>query len=221
MNCEVVNAGSPGRNTRAILSSLDSEVLSRKPELTVLLAGTNDSLNSAALLPLADSSANLSEIVAKLRGSGSKILMLTPPPFHKPYLLARHPAEAYGSEGPETRLNKFVAMQRRLCGALSIPLVDLNRIFAALGEIGEGPTSLLRNKANSNSEDGIHPTADGYRLVAACVYQAILDLNLPRGRIVCAGDSMTYGLNMAGMGSCVGESYPARLQALLNGGLAN
>lgn len=216
----VVNAGVPGDNTKALLARLDRDVLVHKPELTILLAGTNDALNSAALLPTEETAANLSNIVTKLRDAGSKTLMITPPPFHKPYLAARHPASAYGGESPESRLAKTVASMRRLCGAMGIPLIDINRIFSAIGDVGESQASLIRNKENSNSEDGVHPTAEGYRVIAVCAYETILNLELPRSRIVCAGDSITYGLNMAGMGGVEGESYPARLNALLNAGIA-
>lgn len=215
----VVNAGVPGDNSRAILARLERDVLSHAPELTVVLAGTNDALNSAALLPPEESAANISNIAVRLLESGSKVLMVAPPPFHKPYLLARHPASAYAPDSPEARLSKVIGSMRRLCGALAIPLLDIHRIFSAAGDVGEEPSSLIRNKANSNSEDGVHPTAEGYRLIAACVYEAIVLLDLPRKRVVCVGDSITYGLNMAGMGTVEGESYPARLSALLNEGV--
>jgi lysophospholipase L1-like esterase len=220
MKSEIFNAGVPGDNTRAILARLERDVIPLAPTLCVLLAGSNDTLNSAALLPAEETAANISAIAARLKEAGSQILLLTPPPFHEPYLLAKHPAAAYGAEGPGGRLAKIIASMKRFCGAMDIPLVDLHRIFSAVGDIGECPSSLIRNKANSNSEDGVHPTPDGYRLIAVCIYERILSLGLPCRRIVCLGDSMTYGLNATGMGTVEGEGYPARLNALLNGATA-
>jgi len=216
MACQVVNSGFPGDNTRALLARVERDVVAHGPTLTILLAGTNDALNHQALVPHVEFAANLSKLVAAISDSGSRIILMTPPVFHKPYLLARHPEAAYGKDGPEAALAKAVSSVRSLAGALELPLVDLNRIFKAIGRVGEDPASLIRNMANSNSEDGVHPTAEGYRLIATALFQCVRERSLPSAKTVCFGDSITYGLNVAGMGTLEGESYPALLHKLLN-----
>lgn len=216
MSCEVFNAGVPGDNSRAILARLEKDALSRNPSLCIVMAGTNDSLNSAALLPPEEFSSNISEILSRLSCSGSKIILMTPPPFHEPYLLARHPASAYGEEGPGASLAKVVAALRRISGSSGIPLVDMHKIFSSIGDVGETQSSLIRNPANSGSADGVHPTAEGYRVIAAALFQCIRERGLPAKRTVCLGDSITFGVDVAGMGTLDGESYPARLSKLLN-----
>ena len=216
MACQMTNSGFPGDNTKAILARVGRDVIAHGPTHTILLAGTNDALNHLALVPHAEFAANLSKLVAMIRESGSKLILMTPPTFHKPYLLLRHPESAYGKEGPEAALAKTVSSVRSIAGALEIPLVDVNRIFKAVGKVGEEPASLIRNMANSNSEDGVHPTAEGYRVIATALYQCIRERALPCAKTVCVGDSITYGLNVAGMGTLEGESYPALLHKLLN-----
>ncbi len=216
MACQIINSGYPGDNTKALLARVERDVVAHGPTLTVLLAGSNDALNHLALVPHAEFAANLSKLVAAISACGSKIILMTPPPFHKPYLLTRHPESAYGKEGPEAALAKAVSSVRSLAGALEIPLVDVNRIFKAIGDVGEAPSSLIRNAANSNSEDGVHPTAEGYRVIAAALHQCVKERALPCAKTVCFGDSITCGLNVAGMGTAEGETYPARLLKLLN-----
>jgi lysophospholipase L1-like esterase len=93
--------------------------------------------------------------------------------------------------------------------------VDLNVLFTVLGEIGPGAGCVLRNEANSKSADGVHPTATGYRLIATAVFEAIQAARLPHTKIVCFGDSITFGANMDGAGKVEGDTYPGYLARLL------
>jgi hypothetical protein len=51
------------------------------------------------------------------------------------------------------------------------PLVDLELLFEKLGQIGEGPESVLMNVSNSGKVDGVRPTGVGLRMIAAAVWQ--------------------------------------------------
>jgi len=74
----------------------------------------------------------------------------------------------------------------------------------------------MSNVINAGVADGVHPTSQGYALIAAVIYQAIRDYRLPAERIVCLGDSITFGAHMPGAGTATGLTYPARLVALLD-----
>jgi lysophospholipase L1-like esterase len=66
-------------------------------------------------------------------------------------------------------------------------------------------------------EDGLHPTRDGYRLIAQEVYRYLKQHQLLKKnrRIICFGDSITYGAFMDGKGTAEGDTYPAFLKNLL------
>jgi lysophospholipase L1-like esterase len=87
-------------------------------------------------------------------------------------------------------------------------------LTALVGRI-RGPPSLLRNVANSGVPDGVHPTGDGYRVLASAIAQAILAGGLPHRRIACLGDSITNGQHVPGAGTAEGETYPAWLARIL------
>ena len=91
-----------------------------------------------------------------------------------------------------------------------VDLLDIHHVFAAIGAVGTGKSSYIRNTANSGMTDGIHPTPDGYRAIALAVYRYMVDHDLPRHRVVCFGDSITKG-----DGSMDRNSYPAYLKKLL------
>jgi len=86
----------------------------------------------------------------------------------------------------------------------------MGHIFERAGNIGKDKDSLIQNELNSGKTDGVHPTAEGYRLMGVVVYDCIIQQKLPQKRIVCFGDSITHG-----DGGTEGHSYPAYLKKLL------
>ena len=205
----VRNAGIGGNNTVDMLKRIRKDCLNFHPNLTIVMAGTND-MNSVKYVPLAQYRINLERLLDSIQASGSKVLLMNILPFYTPYLLTRHPAAFYGTEGPVGRqaaVNQAIAAVAK---KRQIPFLDIHHYFEKAGDIGLGKSSLIRNMVNSGLTDGIHPTAEGYRLIAALVYQKIITAGLPHGRIVCFGDSITKG-----DGSTNGNSYPAYLKRLL------
>ena len=75
--------------------------------------------------------------------------------------------------------------------------------------------SLLCNPANSGKKDGVHPTPEGYAVLAEIIDQAIRKNNLPTGKFLCLGDSIPYGVGVNGAGSNVGFCYPGQLAVRL------
>ena len=211
----VFNRGVGGNNSANLLARVDAQVVALKPDLVVLMVGTNDMLNSGNSVPLDKYEANLNTLADKITGSGSRLVLMTIPPCHEPLLLTRHPAEFYARRSPGEKIEDANRVIRRIAKERKIPLVDLHRLFDRVGAVGESPESLIRNPANSGASDGVHPTPDGYRMIAVAVYQAICDHDLPTGRVVCFGDSITFGSGASQPGTTQGESYPAWLQRLL------
>ncbi|HEX2862413.1 MAG TPA: GDSL-type esterase/lipase family protein [Lacunisphaera sp.] len=214
---EVVNAGQGGDNTADMLARLERDVLAHAPEVVVLLAGTNDLLNSRHAVPLEQYRENLHTLAQRITATKARLILLALPPAHAPYLLQRHPAAFYGADGPGSRVTAGNAVIRELARERQVPLVDVFAAFAAAGGASDQANSLLRNTANSGKADGIHPTPAGYRLMGGLVAEVLIreDLQAAR-RIVCLGDSITRGAHVAGEGTATGDTYPAFLLRALN-----
>jgi len=220
-----INAGRGGNCTRDLLKRFKGAVLAEKPDLLILMAGTNDILNHARSVPLNEYRENVATMVGQAREAGCRVLLMTILPCHERYLLMRHPPEFYGKYaaaqgiagevGPNDLVARANDLLRGLAKEKSIPLVDTHRIFQAIGNVGESAESLIRNEANTASRDGVHPTAQGYQVIATAAYQAILDHALPHDRVVCLGDSITYGAHVVGAGTAQGHTYPGQLLRLL------
>ena len=212
---QVINAGRGGHNSRNLLARLERDVLAHKPTLVVLMVGTNDVLNHGNAVPLKEYRANLLKVIKAIRAARSRVLLLTIPPCHGPYLLERHPASFYEPDGPSGRVRKANRVVRDVAKATRTPLVDVFGLFEAEGNVGEAAGSWIRNPANSRARDGVHPTAEGYRAMAETLFAAIRRHRLPAERLVCLGDSITFGAGVKGAGTAEGETYPACLARLL------
>ena len=208
----LINAGIPGNNTQDLINRLEKDCLRHSPGLTILLAGTNDGLNHAKYIPANIYRENLTRLVQDIAGSGSQVLLLTLLPFYTPYVLTRHPPSFFAEESAAERRIHYNNIIREIAAQTGAGFVDNGGVLERIGDIGTGPTSLLLNEANSPRKDGVHPTRDGYRVMALAIYDHIRYNQLPTGRIVCFGDSITWG-----DGSLDNGSYPAYLKRLIQG----
>lgn len=205
----VINAGVGGNNTVDMLARMDRDCLSHNPGLTVLMVGTND-MNSRKFIPLKDYRKNLEKMIAAISRTGSKIILMNLLPVCEPYLMTRHDPAFYQPEGHRGRLAEMNDCIHKTADAHGLSFLDLFSVFEKAGNVGLEKSSWIKNEANSNSTDGLHPTAEGYRVIGVLVYQHIILNNLVSNKIVCFGDSITRG-----DGSMDKDSYPAWLQKLL------
>ncbi|HEY8660740.1 MAG TPA: SGNH/GDSL hydrolase family protein [Hanamia sp.] len=205
----VINAGIGGNNTRDLLERIDKDCLAYKPDLTILMVGTND-MNSVKYIPIDQYEKNLRKIIDLILKSKSQVLLMNILPNYEPYLLTRHPRKFYGEEGPSGRMAEVNEVIKKVALEKKVYFLNIHHIFNKVGNIGLDKSSLIQNEANSNNTDGLHPTPEGYRILGIVVYEYIMNKNLPHNRIVCFGDSITHG-----DGSIDKESYPAYLKKLL------
>ncbi len=212
----VANLGKGGYTTGNIRNSTLAKALKLKPAVTVLLAGTNDMLNSRKLATFKDFENNLRFLVQKLKESGSAVVMNTLPPCSEALLLARHKPEQFGGISPSGRVDRANAIIRRVAADFQCELVDLHKIIADSGA-PDSAESLLRNPANVQSRDGVHLRKEGYRLWAEQLAQtAALRKLRPGQTVVCLGDSITYGAHLPGAGTTAGDNMPSYLREELN-----
>ncbi len=98
----------------------------------------------------------------------------------------------------------------------NVPLLATTKV---LGASTQNAASLFRNPANSGAPDGVHPTPNGYFRLADAIAKRIRAEKWTPKRILCIGDSITFGAGVKGGGSASpdSESYPGRLSRFLNG----
>lgn len=199
----VINAGVGGNTTADMLARIDKNCLAHRPDLTVFMAGTND-MNSKKYIPLPQYEKNMRSIIGKILDVGSHIILMPILPAYEPYLYTRHDKSFYEPEGYVGRKNEMNKLIRNLASEYQLTFLDMHHIFEMIGNIGEEENSLIQNEANSGKTDGLHPTNNGYRLMAVAIYECIIQNNLPHERVVCFGDSITAG------------AYPGYLRKLLS-----
>ena len=211
----VVNAGVNGNNSANLLSRLDKDVLLKHPDLVVLMAGTNDMLHTNKSLSIPDFEKNYQELITRISNKADLVL-LTIAPIHSPYVLRRKPQFNMDPGGPQARIDSANSVIRSLAAANHCILLDLNRILTACGGANTDKEGLFQNEVNSGIADGVHPNANGYKVIATAVYLTIIKEKPGSRTIVCFGDSITSGYRMEGQGTTRGDTYPAFLLKMLN-----
>jgi acyl-CoA thioesterase I len=167
---DVINAGVGGDNTVGGLVRLQADVLDHSPDLVTICFGLNDSGKGEAGLDLFER--NLVEIVERVRAIGAAVVLMTP------NMMVTRPNQNVPPEHAETvgdfiqrqtggLLDRYVERIRAAAGATSSPLADAYAEWQRRHQAGEDTTALLENGLN-------HPGAEGHRILAAALLEAIL-----------------------------------------------
>lgn len=203
----ILNSGIGGNNTVDLLGRIEKDCLAHKPDMTLLMIGTND-MHSKKFVSFSEYEKNLREIIKRILAAKSQIMLMTILPLHEPYLFTRHDASFYEPDGVKKKLDERNQLIRKIADEYQLHFLDTHHVFTSIGDVGEGPTSLIQNVINSKKTDGLHPTPEGYRTMAVAIYEALIRTKASYKRLVCFGDSITFG----GGGE---TSYPAYLKRLL------
>lgn len=203
----VCNAGFPGENSAQILRQMPQALAAcPNPVAIVVFVGMNDAANGKRLLTPEQTCENVLAILQASKSAGAESLLVT---IHQPdrkRLMQRHKAAEYGGRTPDRRVEDANQALRAAARETHSRVVNFNRVLAKAG--GADP---------SLSTDGVHLTEEGYRLLAKAVEQ-----KLPKkdrhGRILCLGDSLTYGIGvrLPDAPDAGSLSYPQQLQTMLN-----
>lgn len=138
---DVVNQGISGDTTTGGAGRI-SAALSLKPEIVILELGGNDGLRG---IPVASSRRNLENMIQKFQKANIRVLlagMSLPPNYGRDYI------------------RSFEAMYKDLSRTYKLPLIPFLLSDLAVQ---------LRQKPGLLKPDGIHPTNEGNRIVAATV----------------------------------------------------
>jgi len=141
---EMINAGISGNNTAAALKRMEADVLSRNPQLVVMMFGMND---VAGLTPEAFQ-ANLAEIVRHSRDRGAEVALMTPNSIYPD-----------DPRRPPSRVAQYVEIVRQAGRELSVPVADCFRAYEEIRDIDRRAWMQLMS-------DTLHPNMRGHKLFA-------------------------------------------------------
>jgi lysophospholipase L1-like esterase len=155
-----VNAGLSG-DTTADLRKRAFRIAALRPDWILAMAGTNDCQRHGPreerLVSEAETLRNLLALDAALRRTGARVVWVTPPPVDEAGL---------GAE-----------LARR---GLRFRAADLRSVADAMRAVSEEVIDI--QPRFTGWEDGVHPTADGQRLIAERVVRSLISANVNGGR---------------------------------------
>ncbi len=163
---EVVNQGIGGERTDQALKRLQPDILARRPQIVVIMYGTNDSYvdqgQSTSRLTADQFEANLQAIVRELGQQQIKVVLMTEPRW------GRAASKNGAGEHPNLRLEQFMQRTRKLAASEKLPLVDH---FQRWTEAEQQGTDI-----GGWTTDQCHPNPAGHRELADSLLPKILPL---------------------------------------------
>lgn len=206
-NRYVLNRGVNGDNSFDLLRRLPQDVLAHKPNAVIMMVGTNDALNVAQLVDIEQYHKNLLKLVEEITSRGISLLLMTPPMADDEIAQSPNKVNLTCNQLLQPYREQVISVAKDT----QTPCLDLFGAF----ESANKPKSYLMNLSNSSRNDGVHPTAEGYTFIAQSIYKKMHEVHIPISRIICYGDSITFGYLVKGEGLETGETYPAVLNRML------
>lgn len=157
-NKPYVNRGISGQTTPQMLIRFRPDVVDLKPAVVVILAGTNDIAGNTGPMTLEQIEANLASMVDIAHANGIRVVLSSVMPVYPSEKMPRF----FQQRPPEkiVALNQWI---RAYCERTHCVYLDY---FSAM----VGDDGLLKRDL---SEDGLHPNAAGYKLIAPLADAAV------------------------------------------------
>lgn len=204
---KVLNKGVNGNNSFNLLTRLQGDVIAHSPNIVIIMVGTNDALNIAQRVDIEQYRKNLLELIRQFTSQGISALLCTPPMVDDEIAVLPNKNNLNCNQ----LLQPFRQVVMETGSKTNTSVLDIYGLF----EVENKPKVYLMNSENSSSNDGVHPTAEGYTFIAHAIHKKLKEMNATNHKIVCFGDSITFGYLVKNEGQEVGESYPAQLNAML------
>jgi len=199
----VYNKGIGGQNSKQGKVRFQKDVLSINPDFVFIYFGLNDTLNEPVFQSEAQYVENLTGMVEQAKAAGVEPVLCTIHQVDERELFKRHKKESYGTEGPNVKIKRYNQALLGMAAKRKVKIAD----FAKVVSVADlNPIEWL-------SKDGVHLTPLGYKALADCFFSVIARQVQGRTqvKIVCLGDSVTYGAGVKGAGTVTGDTYPAYL----------
>jgi acyl-CoA thioesterase I len=141
----VINTSVPAETSRSLLEDLEWRTLRFRPDVVSVMIGVNDAV--AARTSAAEFRRNLQHVVECIRADRALVLLHTPP-WIDAARIATH-----------TDLQTYARVIRDMSRALDVPCVDHWAFWTKAASAGRKVNRWL-------ATDGLHPTAQGHRVLA-------------------------------------------------------
>jgi acyl-CoA thioesterase-1 len=203
----VLNQGRCGQNSGITRERFETDVLKRapKPDYVLIYIGMNDVINHHFFTPVDRYVENVKWMIERSRSAGIVPVVCTIHHVVEEKVYKVHPRELFVPETINRKMERYNAALRKLVADLKVDVADFNAVTDRTPQ----PEFL--------SDDGVHLTASGNRLLAKTFYDVIGPRLTGRETIVCVGDSLTFGYRNDGAGTAEGETYPAMLKQMAQG----
>jgi lysophospholipase L1-like esterase len=154
-----VNRGIGGQTTPQMLIRFRADVINLQPAAVVILAGTNDIAGNTGPMSLEDIEANYASLAELATAHHIRVIFSSVLPVHN---YTPQSINLFAQRSPEKirELNRWL---REYCVSRGCVYLDY---FSAMVD----PTGLLKKEL---AEDGLHPNADGYAIMAPLAEAAI------------------------------------------------
>ena len=170
----IVNAGIGGDSTVGALKRLESDVLSKNPDLVVVSFGVNDSFNCFSKgAPTADDyKANLKTIFEKIKATGSEVIFMTPPmtATRVTHTVTDPMLRAIAEESARAQnsgiLTTFVEKAREAASECGVTVAEAYARWMKLYEAGVDINAHISNGIN-------HPSRNMHKLFAIAILEAM------------------------------------------------
>ncbi|MFN0164842.1 MAG: SGNH/GDSL hydrolase family protein [Bryobacteraceae bacterium] len=156
---DFVNRGIGGQITGQMLGRLKADVLDLQPQAVVLLAGTNDLARGVSVEAIRNNITVIAELLEKHRIRVLLASVLPVSDYHKEV----NPRFEQTPRRPAAKIKEINEWMKSFCAGRGFVYVDY---YSAMMD---GGGYLTRDMA----DDGLHPNAKGYRVMASIVLEAI------------------------------------------------
>jgi len=154
----ITGSGISGNRVPDLLARLKRDVLRKKPTLVIIFIGINDVWHSrfGEGTPEPEFRSGLHSLLHRIQASGVHVLLCTPSVIGE---------KTDGGNSMDGELDRYSDISRQTAAALSVPLLDLRRLFI----------TYLKHYNTSNQEkglltlDGVHLNERGNRFLAECM----------------------------------------------------
>ncbi len=161
-NIRVTNAGVPGEDAAEAVSRFQSELGRLQPDVVLIMEGTND-LSPTSPTPGILGAAAIETMVRDAKGRGVDPILATIPPQRT-------------SRGNEPMVPPYNDLIRQIAIRENAPLVDVYQVISFGRCIGSQSLVL-----SCLGDDDLHPTVEGYGLIAEAFFQRLMTIYEPRG----------------------------------------
>jgi lysophospholipase L1-like esterase len=156
-----LNRGIGGQTTPQMLVRFRQDVIDLQPKVVVILAGTNDIAGNTGPMRLEDIEADYASLAELARTHGIKVIYASVLPVHN---YTEKSKDFFAQRAPE-RILKLNGWLNDYCAAPENKCLYLDYFTSLVDDKG-----LLKKEL---ADDGLHPNAAGYRIMAQLAEAAI------------------------------------------------